>query len=103
MSSYFLGLGNGRYLEEYLENGIVYLGGDGSDRLSGTGSDDELYGGDGEDFLYGQSGDDRLYGGSISGGTDVDDNIVDHFYGGGGSDTFFAGNERGQVLFCAAR
>ena len=47
----------------YLKNGIVYVSGDGNDRIIGTDADDRLIGGDGIDSLDGGKGADRLEGG----------------------------------------
>ncbi|MBQ9683690.1 MAG: putative Ig domain-containing protein [Neisseriaceae bacterium] len=47
----------------YLKNGIVYVGGDGHDSITGTDYNDRLIGGDGIDSLNGGKGADRLEGG----------------------------------------
>lgn len=49
--------------ENFVKNGIAYLGGGGNDIITGTDKNDALYGGVGEDVLKGGSGEDKLYGG----------------------------------------
>jgi Ca2+-binding RTX toxin-like protein len=79
-------------------------GGPGSDIIRGGSGNDYLYGDNGVDSLFGDDGDDVIYGGdqadALCGGDDTDnlygelgddqlwdDNILDHTYGGGGTDT----------------
>ena len=71
---------------------LAIEGGDGTDEITGTASDDYIFGNDGADVLNGWGGDDYLFGGS---GTDgVYGNAgSDWLYGGTGDDRVFGGSE----------
>ena len=107
--------------KKYIPNGITYVGGAGSDSITGTDYDDILYGydkyGKGDDgatdTLIGGNGSDKLYGGRGSDtlvghtGSMIDDNIRDELYGGQGFDTYYVGDKdvifdsdgKGKVVF----
>lgn len=108
------------HYKEHIPNGITYVGGKGSDHITGTDYDDILYGHDKEgknddeatDTLVGGKGSDKLYGGK---GDDTligsfrlsDDSDKDELYGGDGFDTYYAGDKdiiedtdgQGRVFF----
>ena len=92
------------------DNGVIVIGGDGNDALTGTATNegDEIYGGNGNDRLGGLVGDDKLFGedgnDTLSGsrGADTLDGGDGHdelnggleddlFIGGGGNDTLNGG------------
>ena len=107
--------------KDKLSNGITYVGGKGSDSITGTDYDDILYGHDKEgkdddeaaDTLIGGKGSDKLYGGrgndTLIGhtGSMIDDDIRDELYGGDGFDTYYVGDKdiifdsdgKGRVVF----
>ena len=99
------------HYKKHIPNGITYVGGAGSDRITGTDYDDILYGHDKEgkdddeatDTLVGGKGSDKLYGGKgddiLVGhtGSMIDDNIRDELYGGDGFDTYYVGDK--DVIF----
>ena len=107
--------------KDKLSNGITYVGGAGSDSITGTDYDDILYGHDKEgkdddeaaDTLIGGKGSDKLYGGrgndTLIGhtGSMIDDDIRDELYGGDGFDTYYVGDKdvifdsdgKGRVVF----
>ena len=109
------------HFKEHISRGITYVGGAGSDRITGTDYDDILYGHDKEgkdddeatDTLVGGKGSDKLYGGKgddiLVGhtGSMIDDDIRDELYGGDGFDTYYAGDKdvifdsdgKGKVVF----
>ncbi|GAA4010721.1 Ig-like domain-containing protein [Sphingomonas humi] len=64
-----------------IADGIVSNGGNGIDRLTGTGGEDRLFGGNGDDQLFGLDGHDRLDGG----------NGNDQLFGGRGNDLLIGG------------
>lgn len=94
------------HFKDHIKNGITYVGGAGSDSITGTDYDDILYGHDKEgkdddkaaDTLIGGKGSDKLYGGK---GDDTligsfrlsDDGNMDELYGGDGFDTYYAGDK----------
>jgi Ca2+-binding RTX toxin-like protein len=49
---------SGSHLKDYISAGVVLVGGDGRDRISGTQSNDVLIGGTGDDTLQGGTGND---------------------------------------------
>jgi Ca2+-binding RTX toxin-like protein len=67
------------HIEDYVQNGVVLIGGKGNDVLTGGGNGDSLLGGEGNDTLDGGSGNDTLEGGDgndtyiLSGGNDTID------------------------------
>jgi Ca2+-binding RTX toxin-like protein len=67
------------HLDEYVENGIIYRAGDGSDLVLGTEYDDVIYGDADDDVLRGEVGIDVLIGGSG----------IDQLFGGAGDDFIF--------------
>ena len=109
------------HFKDHIKNGITYVGGAGSDSITGTDYDDILYGydkyGKGDDgatdTLIGGKGSDKLYGGrgndTLVGhtGSMIDDNIRDELYGGDGFDTYYVGDKdvifdsdgKGKVVF----
>lgn len=91
-----------RQLDEFSNNGIVYVGGLGSDTVKGTTYNDVLIGGQGKDHLQGGVGDDayfadkqdvildadgkgKVYLGNrqLTGGSREDDDPENTYYGGG--------------------
>ncbi|UQZ88845.1 hypothetical protein C4J81_06380 [Deltaproteobacteria bacterium Smac51] len=56
-----LGFGLKNYLADYVDNGIVYIGGDGVDNIHGGKGHDVLLGHGGNDYLYGGAGNDTYY------------------------------------------
>ena len=86
--------------------GVIRMGTNGNDRLSGSAGDDFIYGYGGGDTLYGQNGDDHIFGGGgndrIRGGAGADfieggvDN--DNLFGDNGDDTL-EGEEGNDGLF----
>ncbi|MDK2126717.1 calcium-binding protein, partial [Parachitinimonas caeni] len=74
-------------LAEFAKNGIVYVTGAGSDRVTGTKNNDVFYGGDGNDILSGGQGNDELRG-------EVGD---DQLNGDDGNDTLKGGEGKDQL------
>jgi|GEM_PF-2021490 len=75
------------------------FGGNGNDRITGTGGQDDVHGGGGDDVIEGRGGNDRLDGGSgddILRGEAGDDELVagsgsDYLFGGPGDDKLSGG------------
>lgn len=91
------------HIEEYVDNGVVLLGGDGADILTGNSKGDELYGGSGVDDLTGGAGNDAISGGGDndtltgSSGTKLVGNFEnDILIGDDGADKFVLGNTNGD-------
>ncbi|KQT51006.1 hypothetical protein ASG43_07115 [Aureimonas sp. Leaf454] len=77
--------------------GLVLMGTDGADRLTGKAGDDVIHGGAGRDEIIGGAGADKLYGGD---GDDViradaDDTVID---GGAGRDILYVQGTKGLTL-----
>jgi Ca2+-binding RTX toxin-like protein len=98
--------GNGARIENFEQ--MVFVGGSGTDTVSGGGFADNLTGGNGNDALTGGTGRDELMGDGVAaprsgGGNDV-------LHGGGDGDTLhddagddkLYGDEGDDILFCAA-
>lgn len=80
--------------KDRLDNGIIYLLGEGKDMATGTNKDDILVGGDDSDTLNGGEGNDILIAGNRTkdnkdNGTDNSSNILS---GGDGDDTLYGSN-----------
>jgi len=69
--------------------GLRFLGGDGAERLVGSGARDRLYGGAGADRLEGLAGDDLLYG--EDGADHIEGGTGDDWLSGGTGNDFLAG------------
>jgi hypothetical protein len=69
----------------FKDNGVVLIGGDGTDTLTGGTKSDRLFGGDDSDILNGEDGNDTLYG-DAGGDTLNGGNNDDRLFGGEGSD-----------------
>ncbi len=67
-------------------NDIIY-GGGGNDTLFGDDGGDKLYGGNGNDVLYGGRGNDHFDGGAGNDIFVIEDDLMDTFRGGTGTDT----------------
>ncbi|WP_158682028.1 beta strand repeat-containing protein [Methylobacterium radiotolerans] len=89
-------------IKPYQKNGLVLIGGDGNDEITGGGNSDRLLGGDGDDILFGGRMQDGYSSGSPDGepqvidNSDKDDGKKDILEGGKGSDTYYV-NSRYSV------
>ncbi|MBR6027227.1 MAG: hypothetical protein IK065_06510, partial [Neisseriaceae bacterium] len=84
---------------QYLENGIVYVGGNGNDTITGSEYADKLIGGDGNDTLNGGNKVTNIHHGQgvIEERIEGDDNQPDYMAGDAGFDTYIAGD--GDTIF----
>lgn len=84
-------------LSEYVENGVVYVLGNGSDTVTGTIAGDEIHGGEGNDVIDGLGGADEIYGGAGNDRLVTKDGEGALIIGGSGKDFIYNATKGGVV------